>query len=181
MNQWITKLYQQNYLYMKKLAYRITQDPCIADDLTQEAFIKLIERVSMLQSLDAEKRTYYLSSTIRNISLNYVKRRSNRLKRIYSGALENLTENIADENVSIENSYLLHENCHQLRQAICQLSGRDQALLHLKYIQELSDKEIAAKLKISEKNIRSYLTRARRRAYKLYTHYCDLESQNQLF
>ncbi|GAC41785.1 RNA polymerase sigma factor [Paenibacillus popilliae] len=113
MNQWISEWYHQHYFYMKKLACRITQDPCIAD-----------------------------------------------------------------EHVAIGRSYLLYENCLQLRQAISQLSARDQTLLHSKYILELSDKEIAAKLTTSEKNIRSYLTRARRRAYKQYTrHPPDLHAQ----
>lgn len=161
--------YHSTYIYNKL---------SIADDLIQDAFVKVMERMSLLQSLDAEKRASYLSSTIRNISLNYVKRRFNKLNREYSQAPENWIENIADEHVSLESSYLLHENCLQLRQAISQLSARDQTLLHLKYFLELSDKELAAKLTTSEKNIRSYLTRARRRAYKQYTrHPPDLHAQ----
>lgn len=63
--------------------------------------------------------------------------------------------------------YSLKEDYTEIAKILSELSERDQTLLYNKYILEWSDHKLAASMDVQAVNIRSYLTRARRRAMKL--------------
>ncbi|MHA7581461.1 RNA polymerase sigma factor [Paenibacillus vandeheii] len=74
---------------------------------------------------------------------------------------------ISDNTLTLEEMYNLKEEYQHIEQTLGVLSDRDHQLLYNKYLLGLSDKENAAKLAIKEANVRSYLTRARRRAMRV--------------
>lgn len=163
----LSQLYEQYYPVMKKKAYAITHDYNVVDDLINDAFIKLIDKVSILRSLDCCKRASYIVHTVRNISLNYVKRREANNKKRFLGKEDDVLDSLLDTAATAEDSYLRREESRELGQAISRLSERDRDLLYNKYNLELSNKEISELMDIPVNNIRQYLVRARRRAWKV--------------
>ena len=173
----IAQLYEQYYPIMKKKAYEILLDYSIVDDLINDTFIKLIENISTLRSLECCKRASYIVHTIRNISINYNRQHATRSKKMFLGMSDDLIESIPDK-LTIEEICTTREDNIELGEAIEQLSERDRNLLYYKYNLERSDKEIAEIMDISLKNIREYLTRARQRALKILTRR-DAENENR--
>ncbi|MFM9279760.1 RNA polymerase sigma factor [Paenibacillus jiagnxiensis] len=163
----LTELYEKYYPIMKRKAFEISHDYNIVDDLIQEAFVRLIDKVQTLKSLEPRKQVSYLVQTVQNITLNYIKQRKRKTDRTVLNTKDDGVEWIVDDQPSLEEMYNLKEEYRQIGLAIRGLSERDRLLLYNKYILELSDKEIAVTLGIQTANVRSYLTRARRRAMKL--------------
>lgn len=61
----IQLLYEQYYPVMKKKAYEISRDYNATNDLVNNSFIKLIDKIPTLRSLDCCKRTAYIVYTIK--------------------------------------------------------------------------------------------------------------------
>lgn len=162
----IAVLYRQYYPLMKKKAFEISHDYSVVDDLINDAFVRLIEKTSILKSLECCQRTSYIVYTIRNISINYIRQRANKSEKMYLGMSEDLFASIPDAECRIEEICAMEEDYKELSRAIGQLSERDRSLLYYKYNLELSDKEISAMMDISLNNIREYLKRARRRTLR---------------
>ncbi|ADY54474.1 RNA polymerase, sigma-24 subunit, ECF subfamily [Syntrophobotulus glycolicus DSM 8271] len=165
----IAQLYKQYYPLMKKKAYEILHDYSVIDDLINDAFIKLIGKISILRSLECYKRTSYIVNTIRNISINYNKQYAAKSEKMFLGMSDDLMESIPDMKFAMQEICSTKDDYIELGEAMEQLSKRDRDLLYNKYNLELSDKEIADIMGISLNNIREYLTRARRRAFKILT------------
>lgn len=162
----IADLYEQFYPIMKKKALSIIHDTSIVEDLINDAFIKFIDKIEILKTLDSCKRASYIVITIRNISINYIKKRNNEKNKMHLSGYDNFIETLPDIACTLEEDYTTKETYQALGEAIRQLSERDRNLLFYKYYLELTDKEIAKLMNIPVNNIREYLVRARRRALK---------------
>lgn len=163
----LTELYDRYYPIMKKKAYEILQDYDVVDDMIQESFVRLISKATLLRSLEPHKQVSYLVHTVHNTTINHAKQRKRHLNHTSSGITADSIEQIADKQPSIEEMYSLKEDYTEIAKLLSELSERDQTLLYNKYILEWSDHELAASMDVQAVNIRSYLTRARRRAMKL--------------
>mgnify|MGYP001198478937 CR=1 FL=1 len=67
--KFMLNLYQQYYPLMKQRAYSIIKDYGVIDDLIQDAFVKLIPKISLLRSLSSYKMTSYIIYTMKHICL----------------------------------------------------------------------------------------------------------------
>ena len=85
-------VYERLFPTIFHVAYRITGSREIAEDLCQEAFIKLMERPNLLPDLDQSK--YWLLRVVRNLSLNSEKRR--RRERAAVGRLTQMSAGVAE-------------------------------------------------------------------------------------
>lgn len=170
--EFIYNLYIKYYPIMKKKAYEITRDISVTDDLIHEAFIKLMNKISVLRTLDCCKQASYIVNTIKNISISYVRKRYAIKNKQIMGDDNDASETIPDTEITIEEAYIKKEQYKILALTMSKLSERDRNLLYNKYIFELSDKEISELMDIPVNNIRQYLVRARKRALKL------LENEN---
>lgn len=163
----ITKLYERYYPLMKKKAFSIIKDDGVVDDLIQDAFMKLIPRVSLLQSLDCYRTTSYMVNTIKHVCFDYIRKSSRVSKKMYIGTDHDLAERIPDRLASTEEDYIKGEKYDSLNMAMFQLSERDRNLLYFKYKMEMGDQQIGALLNIPASNIRQYVARARRRMLRV--------------
>ena len=75
-----------------KVSYRITGDQAISEDLCHEAFIKYYERHESLPDIDQVK--YWLIRVVKNMSLNYEKRKSREKNAINKLNILNLQKRI---------------------------------------------------------------------------------------
>jgi len=76
-------LYKNYYNFTRKTIFNITHENEDIEDLINEVFIKLIEKVPLLRTFDCSKTTSYIAYTIRSVSINYLKHRKVENKHAY--------------------------------------------------------------------------------------------------
>ena len=139
--------YQQTAPALRRYLSRISANPDLADDLLQEAYIRLIHAAP---AGEAERRGY-LYRTATNLVLDHF--RAARRERIGLAFWKRWTRVVAeprDPATGVERAFQL-------------LSVRERALLWLAYVEEATHAEIAAALGFGEKSVRVLLFRARRK------------------
>ena len=68
-------LYHDYYGLVRKTVYNITHDADHVEDLINDTFIKLIEKISLIRTLDSCKRTAYIVYTSKSVAINFIKHR----------------------------------------------------------------------------------------------------------
>lgn len=160
-------LYKNYYGLVRQTIYRITNDFTNSEDLINDCFVKLIEKVSLLRTFDSGKTNTYVVYTARSVALNFIKRREVRNKHTYFGVEEDLAECIPALEDNLEERLVRQQEIEFLCNAIPKLPEKQKNLLYFKYLLEMADEEIAKNLSIAPDSVRQYLTRARREAKKL--------------
>lgn len=124
-----------------------------AEDAVQEAIIKTIECFAQIKS--THLRAWLYKVAIHRYYTLYNKQQ----KTIY------LTDDDAallTSNISIESDFLIKERQTTIYVALQQLQPNFQQLLLMKYFSDLSYKDMAAILDVSEAHIKTYLQRGRK-------------------
>ena len=157
--------YKKYNRIMRKKAYDIIGDYHTANDMVNEAFIKIIQN---FEKINCHARSYYFVITIRSVCIDYL--RKNKIKSKY------LDEYVTEEQVSNTNmSEKRHINEFEksemyidLSNALLKMSERDKELLTYRYTMEMSSKEISKITGIKESNVNSYIRRAREKLLKIF-------------
>jgi RNA polymerase sigma factor (sigma-70 family) len=153
------QVYESLFPVIYRISLRITGDKEVAEDLCHEAFIKLMERADVLPDLDQSK--YWLIRVVKNLSLNHEKRRGreraaySRLSRITRGASESTEKLVLAESTRADVQLALNGLPYNLRTPLV-----------FREYGDLSYKEIASILRISESNVKVRIFRARERLEK---------------
>jgi RNA polymerase sigma-70 factor (sigma-E family) len=134
-----------------RLAYLLTGDRAVAEDLVQEAFVRFVGRLRFLRDPDAFEP--YLRRTIVNLSKNHFRRRA--LERAY---LER--EGPRAEDVSTDPDVATYDS---LRSALLRLPLRQRSALVLRYFEDLPDATIAELLRCRPATVRSLVARGLQR------------------
>lgn len=126
---------------------RLSRDPSVADEVTQEAYIRMIA----LPPMEEIPRKAYLYKTATNILRDRWRRHR---REVEWSASTNLSEAVhSDFNLSIDMEAVLD-----------QLNIQERAVLWLAHVEELSHREIASVLGVKEKSVRVIVFRAREKA-----------------
>lgn len=154
------KEYATLFPIIYKVSYRITGDESISEDLCQEAFIKYYERHEPLPDIDQLK--YWLIRVVKNMSLNYEKRKNREKKAL------NRLEKISPQYIeSAEMRVLKKETRNAVQDALDKLPYKLRVVLVLKEYANLNYKVIGSILGISEGNVKVRIFRARERLEKI--------------
>ena len=130
-----------------RLAYLLTGDRTLAEDLFQEAFARLIGRLQHLRYPDAFDS--YLRRTIVNLSASHFRHRA--VEREF---LER--EAPRAPHVSKEPDVVTHE---AMRRALLSLPKRQRAAIVLRFYEDLSEQETADFLRCRPGTVRSLVSR----------------------
>lgn len=160
-------LYQTYCPIVRKTIYGILQSPPELDDLTNDTFVRLIEKISVLRALDCCKTAAYVVYTSRSVAINFIKHRDVQNKHILFGDEADAAEDLADPDGDFVQRIALQDEAKYLCDVISKLPERQRDLLYFKYVLELTDEKIAENLGITPQSVRQYLTRARRAARAL--------------
>ncbi|UCG00227.1 MAG: RNA polymerase sigma factor [Spirochaetaceae bacterium] len=154
------KAYESLYPILFRIAYRITGSSTKAEDLCHEAFIKYWQREEPLPDLEQTK--YWLIRVLRNISLNYEKKRS-REQRAYG----RLQKSAPQYSKSTDQEFFKEQTRSVVQEALNKLPAKMKMVLVMKEYGDLNYKEIADILGISEGNVKVRAFRARERLAQL--------------
>ena len=75
-SQFFRALYEQYKPLMYNIALRYIKDPSSAEELVHDAIVKLIEKEDTIVKLERCTLTAYIVYTIRNLSMNYLRRKN---------------------------------------------------------------------------------------------------------
>ncbi len=131
-------------------------DAALAEEVTQEAFIRAYRRLWLLG--DGAKFSGWVSTIARRVAINFGLRHRRELNKCERWALENYAE-AAPENSANENDS--PHSPETLRQTLAELPAAHRECLVLFYLEGKSGAEAATALGISESALRVRLHRAR--------------------
>jgi RNA polymerase sigma-70 factor (ECF subfamily) len=132
--------------------YRKVGNVADAQDLTQEAFIKALQRQDQLK--DEKKAAHWLSRIATNTAIDFLRR---------SGRVTYCEIEVAPEPVSESPEQILMrgEQREYLEDGLRLLSARERAALVLRDVEGLPVEEVARQLDCSKATVRSHIANAR--------------------
>jgi RNA polymerase sigma-70 factor (ECF subfamily) len=147
---------QENLRRVFLLVYRIVGNVADAQDLTQEAFIKALQRQGQLK--DLEKSAHWLSRIATNTAIDFLRRHG----RVAYSPIEEVAEPLADRGqIDPEERILRAEKKAFLDRGLACLTVRERAALLLRDVEDLPAEEVAARLNCSKATVRSHIANAR--------------------
>lgn len=144
------ELYEQP---MYRIAYAVLHDEGLAEDAVSDAFIRIMHRIGRFGDCKSEKTKAYIVKVIKSTSINIYRKN----KRRYS------------EEVSIDNAIQVadkaQEQCdtESVNDILRGLGETDRRIITLRCIEEMSWKEVADKLSLTEANVRKRFERTKKR------------------
>jgi RNA polymerase sigma-70 factor (sigma-E family) len=132
-----------------RLAYVLTGDPELSEDLAQEAFVRVVRRLTGLRNADSFR--WYLRRTVVNLANSHLRRR-----RVERAELTRLVSHAAMAGVSTPDLAVKQA----VRAAIGQFPARQRAVVVLRYYEDLTDQQIASVLGCPVGSVKSSLHRA---------------------
>ncbi len=143
-----------------KISCNITKNMEVAEELCQDAFIKLYERkVPFLSKNDVK---YWLIRVVKNLSLNHFNR-----NKIDRNAMAKIKKISKVDYPSAEKEVFRDINAGIVKQAIDKLPDKYREIIVLKEYGCLSYKDISKTLKISESNVKVRVFRAKEMLLKI--------------
>jgi RNA polymerase sigma-70 factor, ECF subfamily len=153
---------QANLRRIYLIAYRILDNVEDAQDVTQEVFIKALQRREQLKDLD--KAAHWLSRIASNAAIDHLRRR----RRVTFTELdEPLQNSIPTGEESSEDRVLRAEQRDRLQSVLSQLTPRERAALVLRDVEDLPAEEVARILNCGKATVRSHIANARIKFKKL--------------
>lgn len=164
--EFILWIYEEFQRLMFSTARKYTEDQSSCEDIVQDSLVRLIDKVDTLREKKRCILASYIVSTVKNTSINYMRKQNVIHKHIVSYDADNFQEPASPD---IHLGELVHKKDigEKLLSVLQQLSETDQLLLEGKYILDYSDAELAVQLGCKASSIRMKLTRARRNALVL--------------
>ncbi len=147
-------VYQEVFPLVLKVSYGITMDLDIAEDICQEAFIKFFHHSTPFPS--SEQAKYWLLRVVKNLSFNYFKRKKRERR-----AVENYFFLPKPSGGTGEEELLRSETERLVQEAVAKLPDKLKSVIVLKEFAQLSYREIASILHITENNVKVRVHRAR--------------------
>ena len=137
------------------LIYRIVGNVADAQDLTQEAFIKALQRQDQLK--DIEKAAHWLSRIASNTAIDFLRRNG----KVNFCEIDSLMEPLSEPSESPEQAVLRSEHRAYLEEGLMVLTERERTALLLRDVEGLPAEEVARQLNCSKATVRSHIANAR--------------------
>ena len=137
------------------LIYRIVGNVADAQDLTQEAFIKALQRQDQLKDID--KAAHWLSRIASNTAIDFLRRNG----KVNFCEIDSLVEPLSEPSESPEQAVLRSENRAYLEQGLTVLTERERTALLLRDVEGLAAEEVAEQMNCSKATVRSHIANAR--------------------
>lgn len=137
------------------IALNITRDRAVAAEITQDVWLAIWERG--LGELNAKDRPIaWVQTVARNAALDHVRRAKVEQRRIAASRSESTSSPNNDPSETVTTSQMM-------RSVIRELPPGMRQVVVMRYYRNLTDVDIARRLGISKRTVRSQLCRARRK------------------
>lgn len=137
------------------LIYRIVRNVDDAQDLTQEAFIKALQRQDQLKELD--KAAHWLSRIASNTAIDFLRRNG----KVNFCEIDSLIEPLSEPSETPEQAVLRSEHRAYLEEGLTVLTERERTALLLRDVEGLPAELVAEQMSCSKATVRSHIANAR--------------------
>jgi len=137
------------------MIYRVVGNVADAQDLTQEVFIKVLQRQEQLR--DPEKAAHWLSRIATNTAIDFLRRHG----RVSFTDLEETAPLTAPQSESPEQMILRSEKQRKIEAGLSVLTERERMAVLLRDVEDLPAEEVARQLNCSKATVRSHIANAR--------------------
>lgn len=120
----------------------------VAEDLFQEVFIKLVNKLKKGVYIEEGKFASWLMRVSHNLTIDYF-RKSAKNKTTSGGADFDIFDVIADEEINQEDIMLHNLNCKRVAKLVEQLPENQREVVKMRMYYDMSFKEIAAETGVS--------------------------------
>jgi RNA polymerase sigma-70 factor (ECF subfamily) len=154
-NESFRLVYEEVFPVVMRVAYHVTYNMDVSEDICQEAFIRFYEKNIDFRSVDEAK--YWLIRVTKNLAINVMKRKSR------EQAMVDKIKNVPKVPVRNGEDALMDSETRTLvREAVEKLPEKLKSVLVLKEYADLNYRQIAGILHISESNVKVRVHRARK-------------------
>ncbi len=153
-------LYQMNFVLIYRYVYRSVKNREEAEDLTAQIFLKALSSID--QKRDLRVRQYWLFQVARTTLANYWRIRS----RVSTCSLEELVD-IVWEGATEGSTAMSSRSIERVQQLLQTLPGHYREVLTCRFLLNLSIKDTALRMGLSEANVKVLQFRALKRAAAL--------------
>jgi RNA polymerase sigma-70 factor (ECF subfamily) len=150
-NQFISDNLRRVFL----LIYRIVGNVADAQDLTQEAFIKALQRQDQLKETD--KAAHWLSRIASNTAIDFLRRNG----KVNFCEIDTLVEPLTEPTDSPEQAVIRSEHRAHLEEGLNVLTEREKTALLLRDVEGLPAEVVAEQMHCSKATVRSHIANAR--------------------
>ena len=151
----------ERFVYHELTKY--VSDPWELEDLFQSVFVKLINNIPTLRSLDRPRLTRYIAVTAKNTAINHL----HRVNRFEFVSYEDTLGNNTSGAYSIEDDVFAKVCVDSIKEAWNKLDAQSQYYLDAKYTLGKNSVEIASELGVPPVNVRMAISRARKKLKSL--------------
>ena len=148
----LKSLFQEHYLSVCKSIHRFVRDKSTVEDIAQDVFIKFWEKRKQLNINSSVAA--YLHRMGMNEAISYLRRQK------HFETEEILEQKPTDQKDSAEDQMLHSELKQNVNQAINELPPKCRTIFQMSRFEDLTYKEIAAKLDISVKTVENQMGKA---------------------
>lgn len=153
-----------------RVAFLITHDEAAAEDITQETFVRLFQRIRAFD--EARPFEPYLMRSIVNAALNHTRRQ----KRTVSLEANTITvERLFARAAPVESLVEYGQLKHEILAALSSLSPRQRAAIVARYYLDMSEQEMTRLLDAPRGTVKWLLSAARTRLRSLIVQQRSLE------
>src|ERR1700735_3107861 len=150
-----TRFISDNLRRIFLLIYRIVRNVDDAQDLTQEAFIKALQRQDQLKELD--KAPNWLSRIASNTAIDFLRRNG----KVSLCEIDTLIEPLSEPSATPEQAVLQSEHRAYLEEGLKLLTDRERTALLLRDVEGLPAEVVAEQMCCSKATVRSHIANAR--------------------
>lgn len=154
--EYIYNKYKRLLLYK---AYEILKDYNLAEDSTNEAFMRIYRNLHKIEDVDSNMTISFLVTIVKNTSLTLLKKE----KRDFDGEIPESYE----DDFNLEDFVLGKMISINIYKIVDKLDEESKSIFLFKYGKDLSNKDIADILNLSENSVALKLHRAKKRLAKL--------------
>ncbi|MBL4605657.1 MAG: sigma-70 family RNA polymerase sigma factor [Flavobacteriaceae bacterium] len=144
------------YLYQLKR----TKNDNDAEDITIQSFSKAFDKINSFDE-NYQFKTWLITIS-KNIHIDLVRKNKSSITTGTTKEQEAEAYSIVDDNPTPEDKIITEQNLAKLLRDIKQLKPKYQEIIHLRYFQELSYKEISDQINESMNNVKVKLLRAKK-------------------
>jgi RNA polymerase sigma-70 factor (ECF subfamily) len=158
----------KNLLYYK--AWEILRDPMAAEDAVSEAFIRVYRNLDKVDDPDSPRCAAFLGTIVRNVALTMAKKRTVTPLPVSTNAEEDWNDggnNEPADPFDLEAAVIDRISEEQIYLIVNRLDEESRTIFVLKYAYDLSHREIASQLGMTENNVTVRLHRARKKLARM--------------
>ncbi|WP_321518889.1 sigma-70 family RNA polymerase sigma factor [uncultured Bacteroides sp.] len=148
------KLYLPYHQKLYRIAYKLLGNQCDAEDMVQEAYLKLWNKRDEL--IDIKNPESFSVILLKNICFDYLRSTKNDIGKQDIEVVGKANE------VSLINEIETKDELNCVKQLITQLPGKQQEVMKLRHLSECSIEEIEQITGLNAINIRVLISRARK-------------------